>query len=286
MRKLTREWRPWEIEDVTKSIFKIKNLIRCGPRSGFSRLDQRIGGVWRDGVVISGSPGAGKSLLVSHLALRFVIGGHVVILVDLENDLKDVHERLFLIFLSSMAAKKAPTKGQFHDAPEMVLTDPKWIRAFQDHIANRLWIIDSGHDKAMTPAHLEELVREEWEKVTQEEKQVVLIIDSVNELNSLWPLGKSEYESIQRWLSEIKHIKSKYEIPVILVCHVTQEGQGFKGTSGLRHFGRTQILLESGDKENTRNDIILTIQRSQYGQTGDTPFHLDRTRLMLEEIGQ
>jgi KaiC/GvpD/RAD55 family RecA-like ATPase len=220
-------------------------------------------------------------VFVSHLAIHFAVGGHEVIYLDLENDRKDVVQRLFTIFLSTYWGKKAPTIGQLYEAPEKWLDNDEVTMAYVENVGERLWVIDAGYEKKILPAHLDELLKDRWDAVKQDDKQVILIVDSINEINSLWPLGKGEYESIQRWLAEIKHLKAKYDAPIILVAHVTQDGVGFKGTSGLKHFARTQIGLERPDA--TKNVITLSVIRSQFGETGDTRLYLDRTRLLLLE---
>jgi hypothetical protein len=248
-------------------------------------LDEQIGGIWRDGIVISGYPGVGKSVFAKHLAIPAVVGGHEVIYLDLENDRADILEAFLLVFLSAMMGDKAPTRMQLRQNPE-ILRDTETILMFERDVGDRAWILDASYEKKITPAHLAELIEDRMNVLKAEDKTVVLLIDSLNELNSLWPLGKGEYESMQRWLAEIKHIKAKYQIPVVLICHVTkipnrEEMMTPKGTSGLGHFARTQLIIEID--ENQKATVIVKVVRSQFGEVGQTKLLFDRTRLSLKE---
>jgi len=270
------------ISEITDAILELTKIQKDGPKTKFQRLDRTVGGVWLDGVAISGERGVGKSLLVDHMMIDFAMAGNEVVKLDLENNRRHILERLFLIFACRVLGREsAPQKMELRDYP-------KWMgnvginRKWHDNMKDRIWLIDSAYEKRLTPEQIDELVKERWEVLAPMEKQVILIVDSFDVLNNRFPLCSGEYESQQRWLSEIQAIGTKYQIPIILISHMGKSGP-FKGTTAIQHYARTQILLEP--VENEPNTVIVNVLRAQYGEASRIRMEIDRTRLALRERG-
>ena len=96
LRSITTDW-------IIQSLYSLKHQKEHGLRSGFNKLDQLIGEFFQDGILVSGSPGEGKSLLVLNLAVSFAMGEHVVLYLDTENDERHILKRCALVCLASLS---------------------------------------------------------------------------------------------------------------------------------------------------------------------------------------
>lgn len=197
---------------------------------------------------------------------------------DIENDRRDVVKRLVLISLT-MAMAKPPTEyGLLQDdndvpriLPHLATIEP-WL--------SRISLFSAG-DGVMTPKVMESWMQLASDEIGRAKKydedgnltsgmDAILIIDSLNELASAHPLAKGEYESLQRWLATIKNLKVKYQLPVCLICHVPKEGASEifnpKGSSGIAHFARTQLIVRKKESESTAttDQIRVKVVRAQF----------------------
>lgn len=289
------------LSDWEQALSDLRYISKEGLKSGYKKLDPAIGGVWRDGIVFSGEPGGGKSILSLNLAVRFAGRGNRVILFDLENDRRDIIKRLVLIILTQiMGSHGAPTEngliGEGQDLPKIEAYKPT-MQAYFEHIT-----VFSVGDHKVTPKTLDGWMRLASEEVGRSKKQnskgeesgkqAILFIDSINELASAYPLMRGTYESLERWLSAIKGLRVKYQIPVCLICHVPKDTQAEifnpKGSSGIAHFARTQIIVKKTPRPTKFYDeVAVEIVRSQFGPGRERGigFALDKGRLNMEEGG-
>jgi len=252
---------------------------RVGPKTRFKKLNKGVG-EWADGIAISGVRGAGKSLLVNHAMVDFAAQGHEVIKLDMENPRRRILEVMLHIFVGSVWETGIPTWHQLREYPKW-LGDVKLNRYWHERIGQRMWIVDSAYEKKLTPEHIDELVQDRWEQLKPDEKQVILVIDSIDVLNNKFRLASTEYDSQQKWLAEIQSIGMKYEIPIILISHMGKGGP-FKGTTAIQHWARTQILLEKDDPESA--EVLVKILRAQYGEEGQLKMEIDKLRLRMREM--
>jgi len=241
-----------------------------------------IGGIWRDGVVISGKPGHGKTIFSLNLAFGFMQSQNRVIYLDLENDRRDTIKRMILITLNRMFGKDGPTEGDLIKHPEVLVHVEFWERIYRQ-LQPYFSLVNADAEKKITPGTLDAWLKLAAEEIQKSGKQAMLIIDSINELSLISPLARSLYESLERWLAEIKLLRVRYQIPIALICHVPKDSpeQIFnpKGSSGIAHFARTQIVI----KRPSASTVEANILRSQFGRTGKVRYDFDQMRLGLKE---
>jgi len=268
-------------EDFIEAITELREIGKHGLRSGLENIDTKIGGIWRDGVVISGDPGHGKTIFFLNLIFGFLRSENKVIYLDLENDRRDTIKRMVLITLNRIFGKDAPTEGQLIKDPT-ILTNPDFWEKIHRYLEPHFSLINIG-DKKITPGILNNWLKRIVGEIQQTGKQAILGIDSLNELALVYPLARNIYESLERWLAEIKLLRVKYQIPIVLICHVPKDAPkeifNPKGSSGIAHFARTQIVI----KRPTPSTIEANILRSQFGRTGKVSYDFDQMRLGLKE---
>jgi len=243
------------------------------------KIDETVGGIWRDGIVISGDPGHGKTIFALNLMFGFMESKNRVIYLDLENDRRDTIKRMILITLNRIFGKAAPTEGQLIKDPN-ILTNPDFWEKIHCYLEPYFSLVSIGDGK-ITPKMFDNWLKTIAGEIQQTGKQAILVIDSLNELSLVYPLARNIYESLERWLAEIKLLKVKYQIPIALICHVTKGGSkeifNPKGSSGIAHFARTQIEIKR--PEGKASIIEANIVRSQFGQTGVKRYDFDQMRL-------
>jgi predicted ATP-dependent serine protease len=241
-----------------------------------------IGGIWRDGVVISGKPGHCKTIFSLNLAFGFMQSKNRVIYLDLENDWRDTIKRIILIALNRIFGKDGPTEGELIRHPEILAHVEFWEKIYK-HLQPYFSLVNAAADKKIRPKSIDGWLKIAAEEIQESGKQAILIIDSINELSAISPLAKGLYESLERWLAEIKLLRVRYQIPIALICHVPKDSPDVifnpKGSSGIAHFARTQIVI----KRPGVSTIEANIVRSQFGGTGKVRYDFDQMRLGLKE---
>jgi hypothetical protein len=249
-------------EDFIKAITELREIGKHGLKSGLGKIDETVGGIWRDGIVISGDPGHGKTIFALNLMFGFMESKNRVIYLDLENDRRDTIKRMILIALNRIFGKDAPTEGQLIKDPN-ILTNPDFWEKIHCYLEPYFSLVSIG-DKKITPKMCDNWLKTIAGEIQQTGKQAILVIDSLNE-------------------AEIKLLKVKYQIPIALICHVTKGGSkeifNPKGSSGIAHFARTQIEIKR--PEGKASIIEANIVRSQFGQTGVKRYDFDQMRLGL-----
>jgi hypothetical protein len=268
-------------EDFIKAITELREIGKHGLKSDLENIDKKIGGIWRDGVVISGDPGHGKTIFFLNLIFGFLRSENKVIYVDLENDRRDTIKRMVLITLNRIFGKNSPTEGQLIKDPS-ILTNTEYWEKVHRYLEPHFSLINIG-DKKITPEILNSWLKGVVGEIQQTGKQAILGIDSLNELALVYPLARNIYESLERWLAEIKLLRVRYQIPIALICHVPKDAPkeifNPKGSSGIAHFARTQIVI----KRPSATTIEANIVRSQFGETGKVPYKFDQMRLGISE---
>lgn len=269
-------------DDFITAITELREVNKHGLKSGLGEIDQMIGGIWRDGIVISGKPGHGKTIFSLNLVFGFMKSGNRVIYLDLENDRRDTVKRIILITLNRVFSKNAPTEGELIRDPEILAHTEFWEKIYKD-LQPYFSLINPTSDKRITPKTIDAWLKIASEEIQENGKQAILIIDSINELSAISPLAKGLHESLERWLAEIKLLKVRYQIPIALICHVPKDSPeeifNPKGSSGIAHFARTQIVI----KRPSASTIEANIVRSQFGRTGKVRYDFDQMRLGLKE---
>jgi hypothetical protein len=269
-------------DDFVNAITELREIGRHGLKSGLGSIDEMIGGIWRDGVVISGKPGHGKTVFTLNLIWGFIQSLNRVIYLDLENDRRDTIKRMILITLNRIYGENGPTEGELIKHPEVLAHVEFWEKIYK-HLQPYFSLINLTADKKISPKIIDGWLKIAAEEIRENGKQAILIIDSINELAAISPLAKGLYESLERWLAEIKLLRVKYQIPIALICHVPKDSpeQIFnpKGSSGIAHFARTQIVI----KRPGASSIEANIVRSQFGRTGKARYDFDQMRLGLKE---
>ncbi|MFX0202101.1 MAG: DnaB-like helicase C-terminal domain-containing protein [Candidatus Hodarchaeota archaeon] len=268
-------------EDFIKAITELREIGKHGLKSDLKNIDTKIGGIWRDGVVISGDPGHGKTIFFLNLIFGFLRSENKVIYLDLENDRRDTIKRMILITLNRIFGKDAPTEGQLIKDPTILANTIFWEKIHQ-YPESHFTLINIG-DKKITPGILDNWLKETVREIQQTGKQAILGIDSLNELALVYPLARNIYESLEKWLAEIKLLRVRYQIPIALICHVPKDAPKEiftpKGSSGIAHFARTQIVI----KRPTASTLEANIVRSQFGETGKVLYNFDQMRLGISE---
>lgn len=269
-------------EDFVSAISELKEIGKHGLKSGLGSIDEVIGGIWRDGVVISGKPGHCKTIFSLNLAFGFMQSENCVIYLDLENDRRDTIKRMILITLNRTFGKDAPTEGDLIRHPELLAHIEFWEKIYK-HLQPYFSLVNADADRRISPKTIDAWLKIAAEEVQENGKQAILIIDSINELSTISPLAKGLYESLERWLAEIKLLRVRYQIPIALICHVPKDSpeQIFnpKGSSGIAHFARTQIVI----KRPGASVVEANIVRAQFGETGKVRYDFDQVRLGLKE---
>jgi hypothetical protein len=272
--------------EIIQAFQELRDIRKKGLRSGLGNIDDMIGGIWRDGVVISGDPGHGKTVFSLNLSVGFGASGNRIIYLDLENDRRDIISLVTSIMLFRFMGERAPSLADMVNDPHLI-SQPDYWEKIELHLRPFFSLIDVTNLKVRL-----EMLRE-WMKIAAKElkehpgKQAILFIDSINELATVFPLANSLYESLERWLAGIKLLRIQYQIPIALICHVpkdsTKEIFNPKGSSGIAHFARTQMIIKRM-KENERMVVEASVVRAQFGKTGRRRFVLDEERLGLTQI--
>ena len=282
-RERTKETLPTLSEgDFVKAITELREIGKHGLKSGLGSIDEMIGGIWRDGLVVSGKPGSGKTIFSLNLAFGFMQSKNRVIYLDLENDRRDTIKRMILITLSRIFGSAAPTEGQLIKTPDVLAHVEFWEKIYKN-LQPYLSLVNADANRRIRPKTLNSWLKIAAEEIQETGKQAILVIDSINELTNISPLARGIYESLERWLSEIKSLKVQYQVPVLLICHVPKESPveifNPKGSSGIAHFARTQIVIKRPEV----STIEARVVRSQFGKTGKVRYRFDQMRLALKE---
>jgi len=268
-------------DDFINAITELQGIGKHGLKSGLGEIDKMIGGIWRDGVVISGKPGHGKTIFALNLVIGFMQSRNRVIYLDLENDRRDTIKRVILIALNRIFGSVAPTEGQLIKQPDVLAHTEFWESIYKN--LQPYFSLISVTDAKILPKTINGWLKSAAEEIQESGKQAILVIDSINELSVISPLARGIYESLERWLAEIKLLRVRYQIPIALICHVPKDSpeQIFnpKGSSGIAHFARTQIVI----KRPLAMTIEANIVRSQFGRTGRVRYDFDQMRLGLKE---
>ena len=271
-------------EALIGAIYDLKETKKHGLRSNLKGLDNQIGGIWRDGIVIQGLPDSGKTVLSKNLAVSFCIGGNRVIDVDLENDERENLINITLIFLAMLKGKGAPTRGELMERPA-ILSEAVNVDLLEKHLYPFYHYIGAGADKITEDA------MEGWMAGLTEGQtrgsQVALFLDSLHYLAKLYPIRniRDPLESVEQWIAALGRIKSKWQMPVFIIPHRLKSTQGMdemmelKGSSSIPHFARTQIKLERV----APGEVKVKILRAQFGSRESMLLRLDQLRLLLTE---
>jgi len=269
-------------DDFINAITELQGIGKHGLKSGLGSIDEMIGGIWRDGVVISGKPGHGKTIFSLNLAFGFMQSKNRVIYLDLENDRRDTIKRMILIALNRIFGKDGPTEAELIRHPEILAHVEFWEKIYK-HLQPYFSLVNAAADKRISPKSIDDGLKIAAEEIQERGKQAILIIDSINELSTISPLARGLYESLERWLAEIKLLRVRYQIPIALICHVPKDSpeQIFnpKGSSGIAHFARTQIVI----KRPMASTIEANVVRSQFGRTGKVLYSFDQMRLGISD---
>jgi predicted ATP-dependent serine protease len=269
--------------EIVQAISELKKIRQKGLRSTMPGIDNLIGGSWQDGIVISGKPGEGKTIFALNLAVGFTISGNRVIYLDLENDRRHIIKRIVLILFSILKGNLGPTEGELLKNLGL-LTETENLSLLNIHLKPYFSLLTSSmNNDSITPRWLEYWAKLAKEEIKETGKQAILIIDSINELASVYPLAGNLYESLEKWLAHIKLLRVTFQMPIVLLCHVPKASDDSvfnpKGSSGIAHFARTQIIVE----RQTAIRMKISIVRSQFGGTGEKYFDFDQMRLGLKE---
>ena len=183
-------------DDFVTAITELREIGKHGLKSGLGSIDEMIGGIWRDGVVISGKPGHGKTIFTLNLVFGFMQSGNRVICLDLENDRRDTIKRMILIALNRIFGDVAPTEGQLIKEPNILANVDFWKEVhknLQPHFS-----LISATDSKILPKTLNGWLKLASEEIREKGKQGILVIDSINELSAVSPLARGIYESLER----------------------------------------------------------------------------------------
>lgn len=280
-------------DEIMKALQDLRDSRKYGLKSGLGSIDKQIGGIWRDGIVISGDPGSGKTIFALNLSVGFASSGNRIIYVDLENDKRDIILAVVTICLYRFFKNLSPPVYNLIEMPELLNKKPEWYEVIAIHLRPWFTLITTEDFKTITPDLIESLIGLAKEECGTQGKQAILFLDSINELSLLHPLNSKVYESLERWLAVLKAIRARYQIPISLICHVpkdsTREIFNPKGSSGIAHFARTQMIIKREKKEEHEffhglDEIEVILTRAQFGDTGKTRFFFDRDRLGLSEV--
>ena len=268
-------------EAILDAIYELKDVKKHGLRSNLPRLDEAIGGIWRDGVVIQGLPDAGKTVLAKNLAVAFCVAGNRVIDLDLENDERENLINVVLIFRAMMKGKGAPTRGELMERPD-VLAEGVNVELLRTYLMPNYWMVKVP--ERLTPGDLDAWMARVSDGLARG-KQVALFLDSLNYLARMYPFRGTSLDSVEKWVAEIANLRRKWQMPVFIVPHRLKHTEGvdemmeMKGSSAIPHFARTQIKLERVSPAVVKCKIL----RAQFGSREDILLKLDQTRLLLTE---
>ena len=280
-------------DEIVQAIFSLKDTKDRGLRSNFKQLDNAVGGIWRDGIVIQGPPDAGKTSLCKNLQVAFCIGHNAVIDLDLENPKTENLINLMAIFLASFHGKGAPTRGQLTDNPE-ILAEGVNVELRVKHLLPYYYRAEVDEEERKKKP---EQMLYGWVAGVARElprgKQVALFLDSLQYLADSSPLSKDPLQNVEKWISTLVRVRARAEselglnLPIFLIphrlksTHNVDEMMQLKGSSAIPHWARTQLKLERTGP----NDIKVKVLRAQYGtgKGNEIFFHFDQARLLMEE---
>jgi len=269
-------------DQIVDAFYELKETKKLGLRSGLGKIDERIGGIWRDGIVVSGDPGAGKTMFCLNLAIGFATSGNRIIYLDLENDWRDTVTASVSILLNKFEGDKAPRLKEIIDNPTLIVDNTHYWELI--HLYFQYFTLVDIRNLRVNPGLLRSWVKVAVQEREERGKQVILFIDSINELATVFSMNRGLYESLEKWLAEIKLIRAQYQMPIVLVCHVpkdsTKEIFNPKGSSGIAHFARTQIMIIRPHARKIRAKIL----RAQFGNKGETELAFDPDRLGIKGI--
>lgn len=222
-------------------------------QSGYAEMDTVLGGgiVLGSVLLLAGDPGVGKSTLLLQLCIQLSSAGKTVLYISGEESVEQI----------SLRAKRITDRTELQSSKSSASKDKKEVTD-KPTSTDHLYLISlSDPDQATT--HIENL------------KPDLVVVDSVQTMQSGNVAGLSGSVGQVRYAAlHFVRIAKSMNIPVIIVGHVTKEGN-VAGPMVLSHMVDTVLFLEGEKFASTR---ILRSLKNRFGPVDEVGlFDMDET---------